>query len=108
ELSVSAPDPVDPHMSDSTSSLDDLRRRIDEIDDQVHDLLMQRTRIVEAVAAAKKGNSIPALRPGREAVILRRLAGRHNGPFPRSALVRMWREMLAATVGMQTKFAVAV
>jgi chorismate mutase/prephenate dehydratase len=95
-------------MPSNKTTLDDLRQRIDEIDDQVHDLLMQRTAVVEAIAAEKRGNAVPALRPGREAVILRRLMSRHTGRFPRAALVRMWREMLAATVGMQTKFAVAV
>jgi chorismate mutase len=95
-------------MPPSKTLLDDLRRQIDAIDDQVHDLLMRRTEIVEAIAAQKKDGNVPALRPGREAIILRRLAGRHAGRFPRPALVRMWREMLSATVGMQTKFAVAV
>ena len=95
-------------MSSSKPTLDDLRRQIDAIDDQVHDLIMRRTEIVEAIAATKQDSKIPALRPGREAVILRRLMGRHAGRFPRAALVRMWREMLAATVGMQANFAVAV
>ena len=95
-------------MANSKTTLDELRRRLDDIDDQVHDLLMRRTEIVEQVAAEKRGNNVPALRPGREAMILRRLAGRHAGSFPLPSLVRMWREMLAATVAMQTKFAVAV
>jgi chorismate mutase len=94
-------------MPSSKTHLEDLRQQIDEIDDQLHDLLMKRTGIVEAIAAEKSGK-LPALRPGREAMILRRLAERHAGPFPKGALVRMWREMLAAMVGMQTKFAVAV
>jgi chorismate mutase len=95
-------------MASSKTTLDDLRRRIDEIDDQVHDLLMQRTAVVEAIGAQKQDSKIPALRPGREAVILRRLMSRHSGRFPRAALVRMWREMLSATVGLQAKFGVAV
>jgi chorismate mutase/prephenate dehydratase len=95
-------------MSSSKPTLDDLRRQIDAIDDQLHDLLMQRTDIVEAVGREKKDGKVPAFRPGREAMILRRLVARHSGRFPAAALVRMWREMLAATVGMQAKFAIAV
>jgi chorismate mutase len=95
-------------MPGSKTHLEDLRQQIDDIDDRLHDLLMKRTEIVEAIAAEKRNGNLPALRPGREAVILRRLAERHAGRFPKSALVRMWREMLAAMVGMQTKFAVAV
>jgi chorismate mutase / prephenate dehydratase len=102
------PLPFEPHMTNSKTTLDELRRRLDGIDDQVHDLLMRRAEIVQEVSAEKKGNNVPALRPGREAVILRRLAKRHTGSFPLPSLVRMWREMLAATVAMQTNFAVAV
>jgi chorismate mutase-like protein len=94
-------------MAMPSPSLDDLRRSIDEIDDQLHDLLMKRMELVGTVAAHKRRNGTPALRPGREAVILRRLARRHKGAFPIAAIVRIWREMLAATVGMQTNFAVA-
>jgi chorismate mutase/prephenate dehydratase len=109
ELSVAAPFPARfPHMPSSKTPLEDLRQRIDEVDDRLHDLLMERTQLVEAIAAEKKEIKVPPLRAGREAMILRRLAARHTGRFPTGPLVRMWREMLAATVGMQTKFAVAV
>jgi len=95
-------------MATTTSSLDDLRRRIDEIDDRLHDLVMERAEIVEAVAAAKERGSIAALRPGREARILRRLVARHRGRFPRAVLVRLWREIFSGAVMMQGDFAVAV
>jgi chorismate mutase/prephenate dehydratase len=95
-------------MSSNKPTLDDLRRQIDAIDDQLHDLIMQRTEVVEAIGKEKKDGKVPAFRPGREAIILRRLVARHSGHFPAVALVRMWREMLAATVGMQASFAVAV
>ena len=39
---------------------------------------------------------------------MRRLVARHRGDFPIATLVRMWREMLAATVRLQSPFAVAV
>ncbi len=95
-------------MASSKPTLDELRRQIDAIDDQVHDLLMRRTEIVEAIGREKKDGKVPAFRPGREAMILRRLIARHSGRFPAAALMRMWREMLAATVGLQTKLAIAV
>jgi chorismate mutase/prephenate dehydratase len=46
--------------------------------------------------------------PAREAEILRRLAARHRGALPFASVVRIWREMLAATVRIETPFAVAV
>ncbi len=38
-------------MPDPHSTLDDLRREIDEIDDEMHDLLMRRTKVVDAIGA---------------------------------------------------------
>src|SRR6202007_2719305 len=50
----------------------------------------------------------PADQPAREAQIVRRLVGRHRGGLPFATLARMWREMLAATVRLQSPFSVAV
>jgi len=92
------------------TSLDDLRREIDAIDDSIHDLLIQRTRLVNRIGARKRrsGNDGLALRPGREAQIIRRLVKRHKGPFPRRVLVRVWRELLSAQVAVQGRFSLAV
>jgi chorismate mutase / prephenate dehydratase len=99
-------------MSSTLSDLADLRRHIDEIDDRMHELLIARAAIVGEVAANKQahGNGTdPAFyQPAREAQILRRLAARHHGALPFASVVRMWREMLAATVRLETGFAVAV
>lgn len=89
-------------------SLDDLRRRIDEIDDRLHDLLMERAEMVDAIGAAKRVDGAPVLRPGREAAILRRLMARHRGRFPKAAVLRIWREVVAAHTALQGPFAVAV
>lgn len=95
-------------MATTSSSLDDLRRRIDDIDDRLHDLVMERASIIEAIAAAKQRTRVAAVRPGREALILRRLVGRHRGRFPAAVLVRLWRELFSGAVMMQGDFAVAV
>jgi chorismate mutase / prephenate dehydratase len=90
------------------SDLQGLRRRLDEIDDRLQDLLIDRAAIVSKVAASKKDGNQPAHQPAREAQIIRRLAERHHGAFPVANLVRMWREMLAATVALQSPLSVAV
>src|SRR6516225_5584137 len=95
-------------MLRTPSDLAKLRRRLDEIDDKLHDLLIERAEIVAAVAKSKRDGNLPAFQPGREAQIIRRLVDRHHGEFPVDTLVRMWREMLAATVRLQSRFAVAV
>lgn len=87
-------------------SLDDLRREIDAIDDSLHDLIMRRTAVVERVRDTK-GDGV-RLRPAREAAILRRLNARHEGHFPLAVLLRIWREILGATVRLQGPFSLAV
>jgi chorismate mutase-like protein len=94
----------------SNNDLDQLRRQIDEIDDALHDLLQKRMQVVELVGQAKgaaAGKTL-AMRPGREAVVMRRLLAQHKGRFPPAALIRMWREMMGAVTGLQGPFAVAV
>ncbi|WP_029012191.1 chorismate mutase [Niveispirillum irakense] len=90
-----------------TPTLDDLRREIDEIDVAIHKLLMRRTEVVQEVAKVKPAGR-PSIRPGREAEIIRALVTRHDGLFPVPALVRIWREMVAALTRIQGPLAVAV
>ena len=86
-----------------------LRRRIDEIDDRLQDLLIERMEIVSRVADSKqRSGGVAPHQPAREAEILRRLVARNNGALPAASLVRIWRELLAATTRMQGAFTVAV
>ena len=94
-------------MPAETPSLDDLRREIDEIDSAIHDLIMRRAEVGRAIGAIKGGDGI-AIRPGREAQILRRLVARHRGPLPRAVVVRIWREIIAAFTALQGPFSVAL
>lgn len=84
-----------------------LRAEIDALDDQVHDLLMQRAGIVERVAS-QGGKSGVMMRPGREAAILRRLLGRHQGSLPPQTIVRIWRELFSGALMIEGGLTIAV
>lgn len=84
-----------------------LRAELDGIDNAIHDLLIRRAAVVERVAS-QGGKAGAAIRPGREADILRRLLARHTSKLPRRLLVRWWRELFAATTSMQGSYVVAV
>lgn len=89
-------------MADASPSLAQLRAEIDEIDDNLLALLERRIGIGRRVAAAKGDASGPFLRPGREAQILRRLAGKLDGAdLPVPVMERVWREILAANLARQ-------
>ncbi|UUX48158.1 chorismate mutase [Nisaea acidiphila] len=90
------------------STLDDLRREIDGIDEALHDLLMRRVEIGKQVAEAKGGDRGPYFRPGREAQIIRRLVARNESFLNVPTLIRFWREILSANLNMQTHVHAAV
>jgi chorismate mutase len=98
-------------MQKDVATLDDLRREIDQIDDSLHDLLIRRSEVSRVIAKVKQpsaaegnGTLVPALRPAREAAILRRLLARHKGDLPARVLVRIWREIIASSLRVQSKF----
>lgn len=93
-------------MSEKPPSLDDLRRQIDEIDNAIHDQLMRRTELARQIALAKGTNAV-IMRPGREARVLRRLVGRHQGLFPKPVVCRIWREIISVFTRLQGPFAAA-
>ncbi len=94
----------------SQPSLEQIREKIDAVDDQIHALLMERARLGELVVAAKNGAApdAPRLRPGREARILRRLKDQHQGNIPFPVVAHMWREMMTAFLNRQSPIEVAV
>jgi len=95
-------------MANQDEILASLRGQIDGIDDALHDLILQRSALVARIRDAK-GTSDPVyFRPGREALILRRLLSRHDGILPPGVVLRMWREMISAFVSLQGPFVVAV
>jgi chorismate mutase / prephenate dehydratase len=82
-------------------SLDSLRQQIDAIDGELHAMIRRRADLVDRISAAKPPGGL-ALRPGREAQVMRQRLATHQGPFPSTALYRMWREMMCAFTLMQT------
>ncbi len=90
--------------------LERLRARIDELDSALLDLLVERMRCVGEIAELKRSDETAelALRPAREARILRRLVARAGSAFPPDTLVQIWRELFAAALRAQGPVAVAV
>jgi chorismate mutase/prephenate dehydratase len=79
-----------------TDPLNELRRRIDDVDARMLELLSERGHLVLQVGALKHAENAPVLRPEREAQILRRLAERNRGPLSDGGLAAIWREVISA------------
>lgn len=89
------------------AALQALRAEIDALDDRLHDLLMERARIIERVKrdGGKRGVMI---RPGREARMLRRLLARHQGALPPQTIIRIWRELFTGALTIEGGLTIAV
>lgn len=91
-----------------SKTLDEIRQKIDSIDNQLHDLLMERADLVSGVAKAKKEKGLQIVQPAREARMVRRLLARHDGPLPQATIVRIWRELVGSVALLQTGLSVVV
>jgi chorismate mutase/prephenate dehydratase len=91
-------------------SLDDIRIKIDALDDALFKTLCERLQLIEQVAAAKRsaGTADTIMRPGREAMILRRLLEGHEETPPSAVIARIWREIINTASLMQGDLSVAV
>src|SRR5438132_671538 len=95
-----------PSRSD-TASLRDLRREIDQIDEAMHHLLMQRGEIINRLIAVKQTQETgSAFRPAREADMMRRLVERHKGILPLETAESIWRVIIATFTYVQAPFSV--
>ncbi len=95
-------------MGKPDTPLADLRQRIDEIDEKIHDLVIARAALADEIRGHKDRSGTPVIQPQREIAVLRRLTTRHRGAFPFVSLVRIWREMITAIAQLQQPLAVAV
>ena len=95
-------------MTDKKTPLSDLRDRIDEIDVELQSLLDERMRVAQQVAKEKASSGRTNFyRPEREAEILRKVIGRNEGPLSNEAIVAIYREIISATLSVETPLTIA-
>jgi len=85
-----------------SQTLDNIRQKIDTIDNTIHDLLMERAALASSIAAEKRKRGMPVVHPAREARMVRRLLARHHGALPKQAVTRIWRELVSAVSMLQS------
>ncbi|MGH7394044.1 MAG: prephenate dehydratase [Candidatus Methylomirabilales bacterium] len=87
--------------------LDDLRKRIDAIDQQILDLLNRRAAVVQQVGQVKLRQGLDFHAPQREEEILERLTQDNPGPFPEGAVRSVYREIISACRALEHPLLVA-
>lgn len=74
--------------------ISDWRKRIDELDRKLVELLNQRSRCAAEVGKLKRAAKIPLYQPEREREILERLERLNGGPLDNAALKRLFERII--------------
>lgn len=92
-------------------SLDAVRARIDAVDAELLALIGERAALAKAVVVAKKaagdGGKF-ALRPAREAQIMRKLLANKDPAASAALVIRVWREIIGDSLSQQGPFHLSV
>ncbi len=88
-------------------TLADIRAEIDRLDAAMHELLMERSSVIETLIQVKgTASSGSAFRPAREADVLRRLVERHHGLLPLDTVESIWRVIISTFTYVQAPHSV--
>ncbi|MDX2082602.1 MAG: chorismate mutase [Rickettsiales bacterium] len=90
-------------------TLEMLRQDIDNIDNKIIALLNQRMKVIDRVGELKKNNHENFfIRAAREADMIKELIKKSDGNFPHSAIVGIWRKIIAAANMHEQKIKIAL
>ena len=87
--------------------LDDIRKKIDTLDQQLLDLLSDRAELVHEVGEIKKKEGLQIYAPEREHALLKRLAEMNKGRLPDRSVLAIYREIMSAALALEDDLTVA-
>ena len=77
--------------------LEELRKQIDELDDNLVEMLNERARIVVEIGKLKSKTDRPIYAPDREKEVLDKIKKANEGPLPDKCLIAIWRELMSGS-----------
>jgi chorismate mutase len=78
----------------SPARIEEWRRRIDAIDDQLVRLLNSRSACVVEIGRIKRALGVPVYSPERERALLERIVRENTGPLDRAAVQRLFERII--------------
>lgn len=88
-------------MSESDANLDDLRRGIDALDEEIVDQLNRRAELVVKIGQAKRQAGGAVFVPQRERQVLDRVRENNKGPLPDRTLTAIYRELMSGSFALE-------
>ncbi len=89
------------------SSIPQLRKRIDRLDQSLLGLLTERAKLVQGIGSLKMQNGQPIFVPGRERKLLKDLLAKNAGPLSNESIEGLFQEIIHACRNLQKQLAVA-
>ncbi len=94
-------------MEKSKLSLELIRKRIDEVDTKLLELLNQRADLVHEVGVVKKEGGLTIYAPEREESLLQGLEQKNKGRLPSTAIRAIYREIMSAALALEKGLTIA-
>jgi chorismate mutase/prephenate dehydratase len=88
-------------------NLNDLRKEIDRIDEEILALLNHRARLAQEIGHHKTRSRALHYTPERETAVFKRLTGHNKGPLGPEAVRAIYREIISACLALETPLGVA-
>ena len=88
---------------DSIERINSLRKKIDELDDQMIDLVVQRLAIAKEIGDIKETNGIEGIDPYRESQIINRFAEKLAGTLEKKDITAIFEPIYSISKRLQKK-----
>jgi chorismate mutase / prephenate dehydratase len=88
-------------------SVDALRKKIDQVDEKIVELLNQRASLAQRIGQTKSVGKEAVFVPGREKEIFHRISGLNRGPLPEKSVHSIYREILSASRSLEAPLTIA-
>jgi chorismate mutase len=79
---------------DNLENIDDLRERINSIDNELLRLFNERAKLALEIGRMKKEQGLPIYLPSREEQIITRVQQENPGPLPPTSIVRLYQQLI--------------
>ncbi len=88
-------------MPDSDAQLEDLRRRIDVLDEEIIERINRRAELVVKIGESKAKAGVPVYVPDREREVMDRIGRLNRGPLGNETLAAIYREMMSGSLVLE-------
>lgn len=101
EIQSPTPTPDDALSSPSPADLDELRRRIDDVDKRLIDALSARAQVVVEIGRVKRSEGTPIYAPHREREVLDKAIRSNPGPLSARTIESIYRELMSGSFSLE-------